>query len=325
MDQPEKKQPMAPSKQPHPKKHKRRRDAGKRRFTKRDSFALIWIGHQYGIRLDHLQLLLGRFPGRGATYTNWISGGATRDVVTRWEAEGLVRVERLEVDGPFWIWLTHKGLRRMELSYTYRDLKKLKDVKGEDLTHLYAISAIRLDIEADEPEARWISERALRQGQIRLKGQTLLHRPDGVVVFPNGKTVAIEAELSMKKPFELEEILLELLWGEEYLRRKTEYDRQTAREFSRGDRSPYDQIWYFAAKPIRTPLRRARERLLSNLTISQEEAERIYIAWYPLPHSDEEITQEEREDNEALGLDNEDEEDEEEERPDAEGESDRER
>ncbi|GHO97241.1 hypothetical protein KSF_072890 [Reticulibacter mediterranei] len=322
MYQPEEKQPLTQPKQPHPKTHRRRRDAGKGRFTKRDCFALIWIGHQYGIRLDHLQLLLGRFPGRGATYTNWISGSATRDVVTRWEKEGLVRVERLEVDGPFWIWLTPKGLRRMGLSYTYRDLRKLKDVKGEDLTHLYAINAIRLDIEADEPEAHWISERALRQGQIRLKGQTLLHRPDGVVVFPDGKTVAIEAELSMKKPFELEEVLLELLWGEAYLRRKTEYDRQTAREFSRGNRSPYDQIWYFAPKTIRRHVRRARERLFADLTISQQEAERIYIAWYPLPHSDEESTQEEREDNEALGLDDEDEE---EERLDAEGEGDRER
>ncbi|GHO97384.1 hypothetical protein KSF_074320 [Reticulibacter mediterranei] len=300
MYQPEEKLPMAQPKQPHPKTRRRRRDAGKGRFTKRDCFALIWIGHQYSIRLDQLQWVLGRFPGRGATYTNWISKSAARDVITRWAEEGLVRVERLEVDAPFWIWLTHKGLRRMGLSYTYRDLRKLKDVKGEDLTHIYAI---RLDIEADEPKARWISERALRQGQIRLKGQKLLHRPDGVVVLPNGKTVAIEAELSAKKPFELEEILLELLWGEEYLRRKAEYDRQTAREFSRGDRSPYDQIWYFAPKTIRRRVRRARERLFANLTISQQEAERIYIAWYPLPHSDEEITQEVREDNEALGLD----------------------
>jgi hypothetical protein len=318
MYQPEEKQPMALSKQRHHKKRRRRRDAGKKRFTKRDSFALIWIGHQYGIRLDHLQWLLGRLPGRGATHSHWISESAARDVVTRWEEEGLVRVERLEVDAPFWIWLTAKGLRRMGLSYTYRDLRKLKDVKGEDLKHLYAINAIRLDIEADEPKARWISERALRQGQIRLKGQKLLHRPDGVVVFPDGQTVAIEAELSMKKPFELEEILLELLWGEEYLRCKAEYDRQTAHSLSRWDRSPYDQIWYFAPKTIRRHVRRARERLLADLTISLEEAKRIYIAWYPLPHTDEESTQEEREDNEALGLD------EEEEHADAEGEGGRE-
>jgi hypothetical protein len=186
------------------------------------------------------------------------------------------------------------------------DTNFLPNVKGEDLKHLSAINAIRLDIEADEPKARWISERALRQGQIRLKGQALLHRPDGVVVFTNGRTVAIEAELSTKKPFELDEILLDLLWREAYLRRKVDYDRQTARALSRWDQSQYDQTWYFAPKTIRTQLRRVRERLLADLTISQQEAEQIYICWYPLPHSDKEGTQEEREDSEALSLDNED-------------------
>ena len=63
---------------------KRRSDAGITEFNERDEYALIWMGLQYGIRLDQLQWLLGRFPGKGAAHTNWISEGAARDVVTRW-------------------------------------------------------------------------------------------------------------------------------------------------------------------------------------------------------------------------------------------------
>jgi hypothetical protein len=213
---------------------RKRRDAGKKRLSKRDLFALRWIGHQYGIRLDHLRWLLGRYPGRGAKQQGWISESAARDVVTRWEEEGLVRIERLEVDGPFWIWLTGKGLRHIGLTYTYRDLRKLKDVKGEDLKHLYAINAIRLDIEATESDLHWISERTLRQGQVRIKGNTFLHRPDGVVVFADGLTIAIEAELSTKKPEELNEILLELLRGEAYLRDKVDLGQAQAQLQSMG-------------------------------------------------------------------------------------------
>jgi hypothetical protein len=36
--------------------------------------------------------------------------------------------------------------------------------------------------------------------------------------------------------------------------------------------------------------------------ISQEEAERIYLLWYPLALTDEALAQEQREEEEALGL-----------------------
>jgi hypothetical protein len=281
-------------------RHRKRRDAGKKRLSKRDLFALRWIGHQYGIRLDHLQWLLGRYPGRGAKQQGWISESAARDVVTRWEEEGLVRVERLEVDSPFWLWLTDKGLRKVRLTYTYRDLRKLKDVKGEDLTHLYAINAIRLDLEGTEPDVSFTSERALRQGRVHIKGNVFLHRPDGVVVFADGETISIEAELSAKKPQELDEILLELLRGEAYLRDKVDFGPTTARNLSRRDRSSYDAIWYYAPKTIRKQVRQARARLFADDVISPEEAERIYVYWYPLAQTNEELEQQDEEDEGAL-------------------------
>ncbi|HLZ58348.1 MAG TPA: hypothetical protein VKR06_15525 [Ktedonosporobacter sp.] len=103
---------------------KPRRDAGTLLFTDRDAFALSWIGQQYGIRLDQLQRLLGRSPGKGAVYKDWISEGAARDVVTRWKQGKWMRVARIRAHEPLWVWPTRLGLRKVRLSYQYRDLEQ---------------------------------------------------------------------------------------------------------------------------------------------------------------------------------------------------------
>ncbi len=283
-------------------KRKRRRDAGKTRLNQRDVFALTWIGQQYAIRLDQLQWLLGRYPGRGARRTNWISESSARDVVDRWETMGYVHAEILLPKDPMWIWTTRKAFVKTGLPYSYNNLE---ESSLGALAHLYAINAIRLRIEANTSNAYWTSERELLRGQVRTKGKIFLHRPDGVVRFADGQTVAIEAELSTKKPFELAENLVEQLRGEEYLRSKADLGWQLARTMGHLNQSEYDQIWYFAPKTIRKQIRRARAKLLADGTISQEEAERIRLLWYPLAASQEEHIQQEREDDEALDLDSE--------------------
>ncbi len=280
----------------HPKNRTPRRDAGKTRLTPRDIFALTWMAHQYALRLDQLQWVLGRYPGHGARHSNWVSESAARDVVKRWEQMGYVHARGIRDKEPFWIWVSRKGLKKLGLPYTYSDLEE----SGLDaFTHLYAINDIRLELEADQPNVHWTSERTLRRGQVRIKEKAFLHRPDGVVVFPDTQTVAIEAELSAKKPWELDENLLELLRGEEYLSRKLDLGRETAQTLTRWDRSPYEEIWYYAPKTIRKQVRRARARLLADGVISEEEAQRICVWWYPLALTDEELTQEERENDEG--------------------------
>ncbi len=285
-------------------KRKRRRDAGKKRLNDRDVFALTWIGQQYAIRLDQLQWVLGRFPGHGARHPDWISESSARDAVDRWEQMGYIRAQGIRDKQPFWIWLTRKALTKIGLPYVYRDLK---ESSLDAVDHLYAINAIRLHLEAVCPDMHWTSERALLRGRIRLKGKTFLHRADGIATYADGEKVAIEGELSTKKPFELAENLLELLRGEDYLSSKIDVGWQTARWMSRGDRSQYDKIWYFAPEKVRKQVRRVRARLLEEEVISEEEAERIYVYWYPLALKDEELAQEEREDDEALGLETQDE------------------
>jgi hypothetical protein len=280
---------------------RQRSDAGKTLWTPRDEFALTWIGQQYGIRLDHLQWLLGRFPGRGAANTNWISEGAARDVVTRWQRAKLVRVERIRAREPFWVWPLRLGLRKVGLPYTYRDLAQSS---LDDLTHLYAINEIRLQLVDDDEGTQWVGERQLLQGVVRLPGQELLHRPDGEIYWADGTVTAVEAELSLKKPFELAENLMELLRGKEYLRSKADFGWQTARGMSRGDQSQYADIWYFAPPAVRRQVWRERAHLVSRGDLSEKEAERLFVRWYPLA-TDEESEQEEAEDDETLAIDNE--------------------
>jgi hypothetical protein len=278
---------------------RKRRDAGTIKFQERDEYALTWIGYQYGIRLDHLQWVLGHSPGPTAHYPNWISESAARDVVRRWERGKWAQRQPIGVHEPFWIWPTRLGLRKVGLPYSYRKVGKMS---LEDLEHLYAINEIRIHMGDDDEGTRWVSERQLLQGLVRKKGKELLHRPDAEIHWADGMIYAVEAEMSAKKPFELAENLMELLRGEEYLHMKVAYGWQTARSMSRGARSHYDEIWYFAPRPLRQYIQRQRARLIEQGDISEQEARRLFIRWYPLVEMGEETEQEEQEDEESLFL-----------------------
>src|SRR5262249_12201994 len=146
---------------------------------------------------------------------------------------------QLRARDPLWIWPTRKGLRKTNLPYTYRDIEQ----SGmDDLKHLYAINEIRLEV-SHQSQTQWVSERQLLQGVQRTKGRDLLHRPDAVVFWSNGAVVAIEAELSKKITRDLDENLMELVRGEEYLQMRNEYGASRARDRSHGVRSPFTEIW----------------------------------------------------------------------------------
>src|SRR5579859_4421113 len=271
---------------------KRRSDAGAIKFQKRDEYALTWMGLQYGIRLDHLQWLLGRFQGKGAARRNWVSESSARDVVRRWELGKWARHGSIRAHEPFWVWPTRVGLRKIGLPFSYRNLAA---TGLDDLSHLYAMNEIRLFLGDDEEATQWISERQLLHGLIRPKGKDLLHRPDAEIHWADGQIFAVEVELSLKKPSSLAENLMELLRGEEYLRLKTAYGWQVARAMSRRSRSRYDEIWYFAPRTLRKHLQRERARLVEQGDVTEQEAKRLFIRWYPLAETDEEVRQEEQE------------------------------
>jgi len=274
----------------------RKKQSAKVFYNDRDELALTWIGQQYGICLDHLQFLLGELPGFGAQYDEWISEGAARAVVTRWKNAGWVQASCLRVKEPFWVWLTHRGLSKVGLPYGDLDLT-LSDMVH--LRHWYAINAIRLHVADGEENIKWISERQLVHGVVHRKGKRLLHRPDAEMHYTDGDIIAIEAELSSKKPFMLAEILMELLHGKEYLRLKAEYGWKSAREKSYESRSKYTQVWYFAPPPVRQLIYRVRAKFIKRGYLSEQDAERLVVHWYPLAQTDEEVEQEERENRQA--------------------------
>ncbi len=59
-------------------------------------------------------------------------------------------------------------------------------------------------------------------------------------------------------------------------------------------------VCYFAPPAIRKQLRRVRASLVQQGRLSDEEAERILIQWYPLPITEAEVAQERQEDHAPL-------------------------
>lgn len=282
-----------------PSKRKRgpRSDIGRIKYTDRDAFALTWIGQQYAIRLDQLQWLLGVMPGKTAEHEGWITETAARNVVARWMKAGWVKAEQIRKREPLWIWPTRKGLRKAKLPYNYRDIEQ---TGLDDLKHLYAINEIRLS-ECDE-ETRWVSERQLLYGLQHPRGKDLLHRPDAIAYWGDGRVIAIEAELSTKITRDLMENLMELVRGEEYLRLKNEYGPRSAAQMSLGERGQFSEIWYFGPPNVRKQVQGARKRLINQERLTEKEVDAIYTCWYPLTQTEEEEELEEQENLKAFKL-----------------------
>jgi hypothetical protein len=135
------------------------------------------------------------------------------------------------VNEPFWVWLTPRGLRELELPY------KRYEPSLARLDHLWVINAVRLLLEEQLPDATWESERTLRATLTYRKGDLLPHLPDAELV--SGKeTIGIEIELTPKKPQELRGLLEDL----------------TTR---------YHQVWYYVTSKTRQTVVSATKQLES--------------------------------------------------------------
>ncbi len=274
---------------------KQRSDKGNIYMTDRDLAVLTWIGEQYAARLDQVQMLLGRQPGRGATHTDHISESSARDVVNRWRRAGWVHTEKFREHELFWAWLTSLGLRKCGLPYKYFNLSTSR---LEELKHLYAINAVRMDLEKEGP-THWISERHLAMGITREKGKQVLHQADAIIHEPDS-VIAIEVELTPKSLYRQEEILLELMKGEGYLKLKGAWGKR-ARQYCRDLKGEYDAVWYFATEKARNKVVQARAKLVREGALTEEEASEIYLYSYPL--SDDEATLERDEARDEATLD----------------------
>ena len=188
----------------------RRSDAGHIRVAERDLELLRVVGEQFAVTLPQLARLMGR------------SEHAARWLRARWQRADWVQGRALLVGEPVFVWLTRPGQRLAGLPY------KLWVPNPVMLAHIRAVTDVRLWVMGRRPEADWISERALARTQQRGPGRRHGHRPDALVR-AEGKEVAVEVELALKKRERLERLV-----------------RETVRS--------YGSVWYFAAPAPRAAL-----------------------------------------------------------------------
>jgi hypothetical protein len=169
----------------------------------RDIEALRWVGEQYAVPRDILEVILGRLSAdERARANDRVTPTVVGRALRRWRDLELVEV------GPFLakecssVWLTGAGLRLAGLAY--RPLEPSASTVG----HRHAVARVRAAVEGRDGSIHWVCERELREGL----GGRKAHLPDGVVESDRGRT-AIEVELTPKTGARLSEIL-GLLLGE---------------------------------------------------------------------------------------------------------------
>ncbi|BBB14769.1 uncharacterized protein RVIR1_10270 [Candidatus Rickettsiella viridis] len=88
------------------------------------------------------------------------------------------------------------------------------------------------------PDVTWISERKLKHDKYKLGVGQHGHLPDGVLVFPDDKQIAIEVELSHKSKLRLDDIL-----------------KSYASQFS------IQEVWYFCKESMQPRLQEATKAM----------------------------------------------------------------
>ncbi len=221
-------------------------------LTKRDLQVLRWIGEQTAVRVDQVARLLAQQAGPGIQTSGQLSESATRVWRTRMKALGAVKEARGFHNEPGYLWLTGKGLHLAGLDY-----KPLEPALTL-FKHLYWCNEVRLFIASRRPEARWISERALRSehAQESHERRQSPDIPDALVETKSG-VIAVEVELTDKQQSRLIRLL----------RRRANDQR-------------YYTVWYFCSSETRERVTRARAQV--------PETQREKIRIYDLPQKRQE-------------------------------------
>jgi hypothetical protein len=216
---------------------KTRSDKGSIQATVRDLHVLEWISHQYVARLDHVQQLLSREPGAPMTGKQ-LAMTTVRDQLDRWRRAGWVEYKRVLADEPGWVWVTRKGLQLVGLDERY----SAREPAATRLHHLYSINSVRLIFESRKYS--WTSERWVKS-ESKEKEREGRAIPDGVL-HKDGRRIAIEVELTLKKPQELWLKVLRLA---------------DTKEWASLERA-YHSIWFYvASKQIQAALQEQIGRL----------------------------------------------------------------
>lgn len=206
------------------KPRKQRSDKGLVMATRRDLYCIAWIAEQYAARGDQIRRLLSRFIDSERPFQNgeMIAETTMRDQISRWKRAGWIEYRRVLADEPGYAWVTRKGLQLVDLD----DIYTAREPAVTRLDHLYAVNQLRLWLDAKyvwQSERRWRSE-ATKNKKGKISGPI----PDGVITAKHGR-VAIEAEISLKKPDDMYDKLVRLV-----------------RHSSFGD-SVFSSVWFYVS------------------------------------------------------------------------------
>jgi len=221
---------------------KPRKDKGVVLYSPRDEYCLAWIADQYAVRLDQIQALLSRWPmGKVKDKSKGLAATTVKDQISRWRRAGWIEYQRILVDQPGWAWITRKGLQALGWDNFYT----ARVPAWSRLNHIYAVNQVRFIM--DVRGYTWQSEREYRRRLEAVeKGGSSGPIPDAIVTGEKIGKVAIEVELSPKKPADLEEKLDELASC-------TDSD----------DRYKFPHIWFYVPdEKARQAAERAREELI---------------------------------------------------------------
>lgn len=180
-------------------------------LTPRQLDILKWIGEQYAVRMDHIQILLGRTATQKTKEDGVASVTLTRKtVLSSWEKNGLVHYTKFFYKKPAWVWLTGRGIHHVGLPFRSRE------PSIQFLNHYHQINSVRLFLET-KGITSWVSERHLRyklEANLQMQKDASRntkrpHLPDGVVTY-DGKEIAVEVELTRKSDSIIDAILSDL-------------------------------------------------------------------------------------------------------------------
>lgn len=101
----------------------------------------------------------------------------------------------------------HGIFRLTQAGARFTTLPPLHRVHLANYQHDISLLNLYLKVRASYPDTSWISERKLKHDKYKLGVGQHGHVPDGMLVFPDGKQVAIEVELSWKSKHRLDAIL----------------------------------------------------------------------------------------------------------------------
>jgi len=233
------------------KQRKTRSDKGEVEATDRDLYCMEWIADQYAARFDQIQKLLSRVPDPKKPYQGeMLAETTTKDLIDRWRRAGWIEYKRVLADGRGFAWVTKRGLELVGLDEIYT----AKMPAATRLTHIYAVNKIRFMMDGKEG-VEWESERRYRSKLEMKKGKTLGAIPDGIIRGGGYGTIAIEVEISPKKPAELFEKVVRLV---------RDYELNL-----KGDYIPrYSSVWFYVPSPA---MKTAVDAAISKLKPDEQE------------------------------------------------------